>query len=695
MVVTKVEKTGGNRPQNYRWICMHSFVCGNGRRLAHCLAFLACLLCPGALDAQTHSDQDLMSLSIEDLAHAKVFSASRHLEDSRQAPSSVSIITAEDIKRYGWRTLADALGSLRGFYTSYDRNYSYLGVRGFLRPGDYNSRILLMINGHRLNDGVYGSAPMGTEFPLDLDLIDHIEVVRGPGSSLFGTNAVFGVINVITRRPTSGKTIEVSGDTSSFLGRTGRLTADLQQGKFSGLFSGSLYRNPGQSRLFYSEYDAPGTNHGLAEDVDGDRSGHAFADVQYGSFRLQDLFDTRTKLIPTGAYGANFNDGRNRTTDSAAAIDLSYHRGLSLGDVDVRVYYDWYDFLGVGPYGYPGPTYMAANLAHADRVGTEATFARQIGRNRIIVGADYEYDIKVEQTVKLEGQRPSFDDRRQPWQAAVFGEAKLNVVPKLSVRLGGRLDWFNAYGNSLSPRIALVYSVNPRTTLKYIYGRAFRVPNAYESYYSDSVAVEAPNPRLKPETSGSHEIVLERGLTPWMQMKLDGSYNHLGSLIDQVPDTNTGLTHFVNAGRDRGRAIEMEFDAKRASGLAARASYSLADASDQLQHSRLDNSPLHMAKLNGTVPLSRHALAAVELLYESAQTSYQLTRVPPSLLTNLTLSTKPLWGGWEFSTSCYNAFNRLWYSPAGPFLQQPEIQQDGRTYRFKISYRLHPEKGGK
>ena len=92
-----------------------------------------CLFSSSTLNAQSQSDPGAMSLSIEELTHAKVFSASKHLEDSRQAPSSVTTITAEDIRRFGWRTLAEALSSLRGFYTSYDRNYTYLGVRGILR----------------------------------------------------------------------------------------------------------------------------------------------------------------------------------------------------------------------------------------------------------------------------------------------------------------------------------------------------------------------------------------------------------------------------------------------------------------------------------------------------------------------------------------------------------------------------------
>src|SRR5579863_2281793 len=174
--------------------------------------------------AQTTQDQDLMALSLEKLAHVKVFSASRHLEDEQRAPSSVSIITADEIRRNGWRTLADALSVLRGVYTAYDRQYVYLGIRGFMRPGDYNSRILLMVNGHRVNENIYGSAALGEEFPLDVELIDHIEVVRGPGSSLFGTNAVFGVINVITRKADGNSAIEASGESGAFLSRTGRAT---------------------------------------------------------------------------------------------------------------------------------------------------------------------------------------------------------------------------------------------------------------------------------------------------------------------------------------------------------------------------------------------------------------------------------------------------------------------------------------
>ena len=665
------------------------------KRLALAAVLFLCLSHSASLLSQTGSDQDAMSLSIEQLAQAKVFSASRHLEDSRQAPSSVSVITAEEIRLYGWRSLGEALRSLRGFYTSYDRTYNYLGVRGFLRPGDYNSRVLLMLNGHRLNDDVYDGAQIGTEFPLDMDVIDHIEIVRGPSSSLFGTNAIFGVINVITRQAGTGNTVEASVDVSSYSGRSGRLTANLERGKLYGLISGSVDRVAGQSRLFFPEFDSPVTNHGIAEDGDGDGSEKIFGDVQYGNLRVLGLFSRRVKLIPTGAYGTIFNDSRNRVKDSRALLDLSYHRSMSLGDVELRAYYDWYDLLGNGVLPGPDGPMMASTWARADWVGTEITLGRQIGRHRIIVGSNYEYSPQVSQRNQIVGQPAYYEGSTQPWLAAVYGEAEINLLSQLSLRAGTRLDHFNPYGSSLSPRMALVYVPNPRTSLKYIYGSAFRAPNAYENGYSDGIVVEAHSISLHPETIESHELILERGLASWIQITVDGSYNHLNQPIDQVPDPATGLSQFVNTGHDRGRSLEFEIQAKRLSGWAARASYTLATATHDSTDDRLANSPLQMAKVNGTAPLYHSSFAGVEFLFASPQLSYHGTRIPASVLTNVTLSTKPVWGGWEFSTSCYNALNRTWYSPAGPELQQSEILQDGRSFRFKVEYRLYPERGNK
>src|SRR5512142_86333 len=191
--------------------------------------FLAGLFTAFAASAFAGEDAaaDLKQLSLEELMNIEVqtiYSASKYEQKVTEAPSSVSIVTSSDIKKYGYRTLADILRSVRGFYVTNDRNYSYVGVRGFGRPGDYNSRILLLIDGHRTNDNIYDQAFVGTEAIIDIDLIDRVEIVRGPGSSLYGSNASFEVVNVITKGGRDLGGVEESGEACSFHPDKGRPT---------------------------------------------------------------------------------------------------------------------------------------------------------------------------------------------------------------------------------------------------------------------------------------------------------------------------------------------------------------------------------------------------------------------------------------------------------------------------------------
>ncbi len=632
-------------------------------------------------------------MQIEDLSRVQVYSASRHLEDARTAPSSVSIITREDIRRYGWRTLAEALRSLRGFYTSDNRQYTYLGVRGFMRPGDDNPRILLLVNGHRLNDKVYDTAAIGTEFPLDLNLVDHIEVVRGPGSSLFGTNAIFGVINVITREPGASAEAETTDDVGSLLTRTGSATLTGSRGKLSGLVSGTMSRSAGEPSLYFPVFASPETNNGYAVNDDGDHFEHAFAELRYGDFQLEGLIAERIRHFPTGADSATFDDPTNRDNDTRGYVEASLRRRVGATDVDVAAHYDAYGYVGSGDYGEPpfGPVPVDVK-ARADWVGAEATATRQLGAQRITAGAEYEYSLDIKQWTYAVGQPDVFWSDVTPWRAGVFGEAELHFIPRLTVDAGARWDKSSDFRNTMSPRAALIYQPDERTAVKYIAGTAYRDPNAYEEYYADGVTVATAPRNLVPEQILSNELVLERSFRPWLSVTADGFYNGLKQLIDQVPDGNTTLSYFVNDDRVHAMGLEGEVDVERQSGIAVRASYTAAAATDDATHTALTNAPHTQAKVNGSLPVGRWGTAGLEFLYVSALTDERGTRVPGSFLPNITLATRPLWGGWQFSSSCYDATNRRWFSPAGPNDPEDQIQMDGRQWRFRVSYRL-PARG--
>jgi outer membrane receptor for ferrienterochelin and colicins len=668
------------------------------RRLSCFATMLGVLAGPAwAAAGAPQADQDLMSMKIEDLSRVKVYSASRHPEEAWKAPSSVSIITADEIRRYGWRTLAEALRSLCGFYISDNRQYTYLGVRGFLRPGDDNPRILLMVNGHRLNDKVYDTAAIGTEFPLDLDLIDHIEVVRGPGSSLYGTNAIFGVINVITREPGREAAAETSDDAGSLLSRSGRVTLTGSRGSVSGLLSGSMERSAGESSLYFPVFDTPETNNGWAENGDGDHFEHAWGELQAGGLHLEGMLADRIRHFPTGADGAVFNDPANQNNDARGYLDAGLHREAGQTDVDVRAYYDAYNYVGSGDYGGPGvaaPT-AAYVKARANWVGTEATVTRQIGAQRITAGGDYEYALEIKQWTYAAGQPEIFWSNETPWLGGIFAEAELSLIPKVTLHAGGRVDWFSDFVDAVSPRGALIYSPGERTTLKYIVGQAYRDPNAYEQDYADGVTVATGPRKLVPEQILSHEVAAERSLRPWLTLTADGFYNRLKQLIDQVPDGDTTLSYFVNDDHVHSEGLEVEVDAAGRSGAAARASYTATTATDDVAHVPLSNSPHSQAKFNGSLPTGRRGEASLELVYVSAMTDERDKRVPTYFLPSVTYATRPLWGGWQFSSTCYDALNRRWYSPGGPNDPEDQIRMDGRGWRFKVTYRVPAHGGGR
>ncbi len=128
--------------------------------------------------------------SLDSLLNIKIDAAAKYSQSIREAPASVTVITAADIADYHYQTVGDALGSVRGFYLSYDRAYLYLGVRGFSRPSDYNNRILILLNGHTMNENIFDFALIGTALGMHLNNVERIEIVQGPGSVLYGSRAI-------------------------------------------------------------------------------------------------------------------------------------------------------------------------------------------------------------------------------------------------------------------------------------------------------------------------------------------------------------------------------------------------------------------------------------------------------------------------------------------------------------------------
>ena len=187
-------------------------------------------------------------------------------------------------------------------------------MRGFGRPSDYNNRVLVMIDGHRLNDNIYNAARIGTEGIVDLDLVERIEIIRGPGSALYGTSAFFAVVNVITRRGGALGGIELGAEAGLEHTYRGRATAGWAWGDTGDLLvSASRFERGGPRELYFrsSITRIPG---GRAVDMDGDGATCLLVNARTGRLRLKARCLAHQGRAH-GRVGDQFGDPRFRTTD--------------------------------------------------------------------------------------------------------------------------------------------------------------------------------------------------------------------------------------------------------------------------------------------------------------------------------------------------------------------------------------------
>lgn len=639
---------------------------------------LACQTQP-AVGATAATTADPTELSLEDLVKMEipiVEGASKYKQKTTEAPSSVTIITQEEVKKNGYRTLAEILASAPGLYTTYDRNYTFLGVRGFNR-GDFNSRVLLLVNGHRVNNSLSDGAAIGTEFILDPDLIDRVEIIRGPGSSLYGNNAFFGVINVITRngRDLPGLGAEVSGEAASrdtFKGRVTwgqRFTNGLEV-----LLSGSIYDSEGHDELFYKEFTA--INGGIAENADADKSKSAFGSVKYADFTLEGAFNTREKVNPTAqtVMQFGFNDPRLRTRDERSYVTLKYAHDFS-GDavVNAQVYYDRHDF--VGHYPFAGTLYE--DVQAAEWWGTEVQLTKRLfDRHTLTFGGEYRDDFRQSEQYSPNGF--STVTNRQNYGIYVAGD--FAVLTNLHFNAGARFDQYGDFDAAFNPRLALIYNPVGQTVFKAIYGTAFRAPNFFELRRNPDP--NAPPPPT-PETITTYELVYEQGIGDHLRSSVSGYYNQIDDLITPLGG------YYQNLNNAEAKGVEISLEGFWNSGVRGRLSYSYQETQDTTTHQVLTDSPRHLGKFILSAPLMKEKIfAGAEVLFASARETDKGTQAAAYGIVNLTLFSQNLVKGLEFSAGVYNLLDRRYADPATPLHLQDVIEQDGRAFRGKLTWRF-------
>ena len=624
-------------------------------------------------------EPDIFEISLEDLRKLSVIGASKREQPVTQAPSSVTIVTEDEVKKYGYRTLADILQSVQGLHVSYDRGHYFLGTRGFNR-GDFNSRVLVLVDGHRVNNNLSDGGAIGTEFILDADLIDRVEIIRGAGSVLYGNNAFFGVINVITKRGGSLGTGEISGEAASFDTYKGRITyGNKFKNDIELLLSGSLYDSEGKERLFFKEFNSPATHSGIAERADREDYKSVFGNLSWRDFTLQGAFITRDKTDPTAPFDTAFNDPRTHAIDERSYVNLNYeHKFPDVVDVTALVYYDRYDFDGSYLYDVP-KTQINREVQAGEWWGTELKLSREFFEKlRLTLGGEYRDDFRQERRNFNEDDPATLlaSVHRDTSSHGIYLQGDIEMLKNLRLNAGARYDQYGKQDPAYNPRVALIYNPFEQSTIKAIYGTAFRAPNFFE-------LIDPRFQDIKPETITSYELVYEQQITKQLQSSVSTFYNQ----IDDAITLNGG--RFQNLSGAEAKGIELGLDGQWMSGWRGRVSYTLQETDDTTTGKRLTDSPVHLGKFNLSAPLWKDKIfASVEFQYTSARTTLAGTEASGFGVVNFTLFSQHILKGLDFSASVYNLLDKDYGDPATPFHRQDILPRDGRTFRAKLTYRF-------
>ncbi|HEX6789922.1 MAG TPA: TonB-dependent receptor [Candidatus Krumholzibacteria bacterium] len=639
-------------------------------------ALLACAVLWNhtALAAETG---DIDEGEFESMLEQRVESAARYDQSTRDAAASVTLVTAEEIERYGFRTLDAVLRSVRSFYSSNDRNYAYAGMRGFGRPGDYNNRILLLIDGHAINDNVYGSAPLGTELGgVDLRTVERIEIVRGPGSALYGANAMLAVINVISKEPKSISPAQFDIETGSDGYMKGGATLARTVGDgVQLLLSGQATQIDG-ANLYYPEYDDPSTNGGMADERDWDDYYDVQGTIKSRNFQLEGMWASREKGIPTGAWGVDFNHPDTRTLDRHAFLDAQYHHSFSGSHSTVaRAYANRYEYEGRWPFA----GVETRDASDGRWYGLELRHMWDARSNvRIVAGAAAEKHARSDYRLWT---GDVLDFSRDVSFELFSGYVQGDIQPArwLSLMLGGRIDDYSNYESNLAPRAAVIVNPGPSSAVKLLYGQAFRVPTFWERYYEDPAQGYKTNGALEPEQIDTYEIVWEQNIADGVSGSVSLFENRFDGLIDTVIDPVDSL--YVNRNLTSARARGAEFELRGAvASIGGYASYSRQEAEDD-QGNWLTNSPRHLAKLGVVMPVWSQLRFGVESQYETGRLTVYGTETDSFVLVNLNLTTAlhPLGTRTTASLLVRNLFDESYGTPGGYEHVQPVIEQDGRS----------------
>jgi outer membrane receptor protein involved in Fe transport len=506
---------------------------------------------PVEREVQVDPDQQAELLDVRLQPVREVTAASRFTESIEDAPSSVSIIPPQELRAFGYPTIAEAVRGQRGITLSNDGAYDSIGVRGIGQPNDYGNRLLVLADGAVMNDNIVSSSYVGFDGRTDLGDVERIEIVRGAGSVLYGTGAVSGVVNLVTRGRDSPDSVEVTGGAMENGVARVRGSIFKKSDNDSGIWASvSVARSEGRSVTFGNTVGSKTGS--VANGVDRFTSATTAGRVWYGPFTAQWFYTSRDMQLPTAAYSTDFNTPGTHQADTRALGEVRYEPTLGkYAQLLLRLHVNTYHFTGAYSYqpSINNEQYDGSwGGAEARLVITPLDDPHAL---RITLGGTGERHARAQMRsnfVQDGATMPVLNSDNPHSLGAGYLLAEYSPSKWLRWSVGARLDHYDTFGDSFNPRISVIVKPTDVDVIKVFAGKAFRAPSVYELYYNDGGATEIASPNLKPETVYSGELEYShRFLEDWVALAAVHA-SDLEKIIDTVGDaTMDSPLQYVNS----------------------------------------------------------------------------------------------------------------------------------------------------
>lgn len=649
--------------------------------------------------------------------------ATRRVTPLRKAPAIATVITAEEIKNMAASNLYDVLKRIPGIGISINEQPTKMAVevRGVRTKN--SEKILFMINGHRMNNHIIGE---GVNVVGDISLynIKRIEVVRGPGSALYGANAFVAVINIITKSAEDAKGVQLTAGAGSF---------DSQHYDIIAGYNGETLKTVGMVDYFRThgprygiDYDAQsrndslfGTNASLApgRTLDWKKKFDSAVDVAYGNF----AFRGRAIITDRGPYigvGRALNIGTHQNFDQYS-IDLIYAKELSEStDFNARLYADQFELdlnwqilppgarigaSSVLPDGYWGRPMtknrtigmeIVTNTAIGDTILTAGVMAEDQKQfeTRTISNATYDTLQPLPGGMQDVSSTMNFnrDANRNLW--AFFLQDVWNITKEIVLTAGLRHDHYSDFGGTTNPRLGLTAEVVKDLNVKLLFGRAFRAPSFTELYTRNNVS-ERGNPDLKPETINSYEAAVEYRFFERVTMRTNYFHNTINNMI-VLDATSPNPQPYINLGGARINGIENELLVNLGNGHSGFINYCYQEPRDRQTNRLLPDVPTQ--RLNAGINLAIWKYLNVNTNYSWVGKRIRAEndarpQLPAQSTFDLALIGKKIVKNFEIKASLYNVFNNNYRDPS-PYAYRLQVPNDyptnARTLFLEATYRF-------